>query len=37
MEVFGHFGGGGFIRGNCYSYLPWKIVTDGSKLLVKLH
>jgi len=25
MEVFCHFGGGGLIRGNCYSYLPLKI------------
>jgi hypothetical protein len=37
MEVFCHFIGGGFKRGNCYSYLPLEIVTDGSKLLVKLH
>jgi hypothetical protein len=25
MEVFCHFGGGGLIRGDCYSYLPLKI------------
>jgi hypothetical protein len=37
MEVFCHFGGGGFDKGQLL-YLPaFEDLTNGSKLLVQLH